>query len=105
MLDPYFCTDCGDAFPAGDPYLVYPGPGGLPEESIRLMSTCEALFDLRALQLLEAGPRAQLHPAAHPRRAGLSHHLPPLPPGRGMALAMRARVNAALRAARQEGLL
>ena len=33
--------------------MVYPGEGGIPEESIRLMTMNEALQDYRALKLLE----------------------------------------------------
>ena len=47
-------TDAGGAFPAGDPFLVYPGEDGNPEESIRIMVFQEALQDLRALELLES---------------------------------------------------
>ena len=46
-------TDAGNAFPAGDPFLVYPGSDGYPEESVRMMVHYEALTDLRALRLLE----------------------------------------------------
>lgn len=52
-INPYQVTDAGGAFPAGDPFLVYPGEGGKPEESIRIMVFQEALQDLRALELLE----------------------------------------------------
>ena len=41
-----------NAFPSGDPFLVYPGSDGHPEESIRMMIHYEALTDLRALKLL-----------------------------------------------------
>ncbi len=52
-VDPYAVTD-GDGFsPAGDCFQVYPGEGGLPEESIRMMVTAHALQDLRAMQWLE----------------------------------------------------
>ena len=52
-LDPYLITD-GDGFgPSGDCFQVYPGRGGVPEESIRMMVTDEAMNDLRALRLLE----------------------------------------------------
>ncbi len=52
-VNPYFTTD-GDGFsPAGDGFQVYPGPDGLPEESIRMMVTAQAMYDLRALRLLE----------------------------------------------------
>ena len=40
------------AFPAGDPFVVYPGKGGKTEESIRLLAFYQAQTDLRALQAL-----------------------------------------------------
>lgn len=39
---------------SGDPFLVYPGSDGYPEESIRMMVHYEALTDLRAFRLLES---------------------------------------------------
>ena len=53
-INPYEVTDAGNAFPAGDPFLVYPGADRHPEESIRMMVHYEALTDLRALQYLES---------------------------------------------------
>lgn len=52
-IDPYKVTDAGGAFPSGDPFLVYPDPNGKVYESIRYEVFSEALFDLRALLLLE----------------------------------------------------
>lgn len=52
-IDPYQCTDAGGAFPSGDPFLVYPGADGKPEESIRMMMMDEAMNDFRAMKLLE----------------------------------------------------
>ena len=52
-INPYAVTDAGGAFPSGDPFLVYPGSDGMPEESIRMMVHYQALTDLRALQMLE----------------------------------------------------
>ena len=53
-VDPYLVTD-GDGFgPSGDCFQVYPGPDGVPEESIRMMVTDEAMNDLRAFELLES---------------------------------------------------
>lgn len=52
-IDPYRTTDAGGAFPSGDPFLVYPGPDGQPEESVRLMLMDEAMADFRALTALE----------------------------------------------------
>ncbi|MDE7352767.1 MAG: DUF4091 domain-containing protein [Acetatifactor sp.] len=53
-IDPYAVTDAGGAFPSGDSYLVYPGEGGRPEDSQRMLLMLEAMQDLRALQLLES---------------------------------------------------
>ena len=39
---------------SGDPFLVYPGENGQPEESLRMMVHDEAMTDLRALKLLES---------------------------------------------------
>ena len=34
-INPFFTTDAGQNFPAGDPFLVYPGNDGKPMPSIR----------------------------------------------------------------------
>ena len=52
-INPYRVTDCEYAVPSGDPFLVYPGPNGMPEESIRMMVQYEAMTDLCAMYLLE----------------------------------------------------
>ncbi|WP_322172984.1 DUF4091 domain-containing protein [Acutalibacter caecimuris] len=52
-IDPYRCTDAGGAFPSGDPFLVYPGKDGKPEESVRMMLMDEAMSDYCALVALE----------------------------------------------------
>lgn len=52
-INPYEVTDAGCHFPSGDSFVVYPGKGGYPEESIRLMALSEAMQDIRALQTLE----------------------------------------------------
>lgn len=52
-VNPYLSTDADGAFPSGDPFLVYPGEDGVPEESIRLMLMEEAMNDLRAMRYLE----------------------------------------------------
>lgn len=52
-IDPYKVTDAGDAFPSGDPFLVYPAPDGTAYDSIRGMILKEAFEDYRALTLLE----------------------------------------------------
>ena len=51
-VDPYANTD-GDGFvPAGDTFQVYPGADGMPEESIRMAVTTQAMQDLRAFEWL-----------------------------------------------------
>ncbi len=52
-IDPYRVTDADRAFPAGDAFLVYPGPDG-PVDSIRGEVFREAIQDQRALKLLES---------------------------------------------------
>ncbi|MBE6792626.1 MAG: DUF4091 domain-containing protein [Ruminococcaceae bacterium] len=52
-INPFLVTDADGAFPAGDPFLVYPGRGGQPWGSVRQMVFAEALQDMRACQLLE----------------------------------------------------
>lgn len=53
-INPYAVTDAGEAFPSGDAFLVYPGEGGIPEESIRLMLMQQVMQDVRAFELLES---------------------------------------------------
>jgi len=52
-IDPFRVTDAGAAFPAGDPFILYPGEDGKPILSQRLVIFHEALQDLAALRLLE----------------------------------------------------
>lgn len=53
-IDPFRTTDACEAFPSGDPFLVYPGEDGEPLESIRGQVLKMALFDQRALATVEA---------------------------------------------------
>ena len=53
-INPYETPDADNFFPAGDPFLVYPGKDGIPDESIRIMVQKEAIDDYRALCLLES---------------------------------------------------
>lgn len=54
LIDPYRSTDADGAFCAGDPFLVYPGKDGKPQESIRIMLMYEAMSDLMSLKYLES---------------------------------------------------
>ena len=52
-INPYLDTT-GDYFaPSGDPFLVYPGEDGIPEESIRLKLMRDVFQDIRALKRCE----------------------------------------------------
>ncbi|MDO5418431.1 MAG: DUF4091 domain-containing protein, partial [Lachnospiraceae bacterium] len=51
-LNPYCTNDADGAFPSGDPFLVYPGKDGKPEESIRLMVLSHMMQDVRAMEQL-----------------------------------------------------
>lgn len=93
QIDPYRVTDAGGAFPSGDPFIVYPGADGRPEESQRLMLMDEAMGDYCALYELE-------------RLAGREKVLEILgdmtfdryPGDEGFLLNMRARVNEEIKA-------
>ena len=53
-MDPYHCTDAGYFVPAGDAFSVYPAPDGTAYETLHLAAFTEALYDLRAMELLES---------------------------------------------------
>lgn len=53
-IDPFRCADGDCGYPAGDPFLVYPGKDGRPLTSIRAEVQDDGLLDLRALRLLES---------------------------------------------------
>jgi hypothetical protein len=53
LIDPYFDTSASRSFPAGDPYLVYPGTDGKPVSSIRGEVLRQAIEDVRLLNLVE----------------------------------------------------
>ena len=50
-IDPYLVTDGDYWVPAGDCFVVYPGPDGNPLETLHLKAFTFALQDTRALQL------------------------------------------------------
>ena len=52
-IDPYFVTDAGGHFQSGDSFIVYPGKGGKPLDSLRHEVLYDALKDYAALKLLE----------------------------------------------------
>jgi len=92
-VDPYSVTD-GDGFvPAGDPFQVYPRDDGMPEESIRMMVTAQALYDLRALKLLESLAGRDAAMAALEGDLEQPIEFDRYPTSAGWLLAMRRRVN------------
>ena len=93
-IDPYQTTDADGWVPAGDPFQVYPGPDGMPEESIRMAVTFQALQDLRALELLSSliGREKVIHLIDE----GLSSPLTfsEYPQSNAYLLSLRRRINA-----------
>lgn len=53
-INPYLDASGGNWVPAGDTYSVYPGFGGEPHPSLRLLVFEEAIADMRAMQLAES---------------------------------------------------
>ena len=53
-IDPFLSPDAGGAFPAGAPFILYPGPGGEPWHSLRGKVLRDAFDDLALMQMLEA---------------------------------------------------
>ncbi len=51
-LNPFQDTCAGGGFIAGDAFIVYPGDGGVPWESLRFRVFAEGMTDHRAMQLL-----------------------------------------------------
>lgn len=52
QIDPFQDTCAGGGFPAGDAFIVYPGPNGKPLDSIRFKVFAAAMQDHRAMQAL-----------------------------------------------------
>lgn len=52
VINPYLVTDADEGFPAGDPFVIYPGEDG-PLESLRSVQFYEAIQDYRACKVLE----------------------------------------------------
>ncbi|MDY0287870.1 MAG: DUF4091 domain-containing protein [Sphaerochaeta sp.] len=53
-INPYVTTDCGQVFPSGDAFLVYPGDDGEVYSSIRNEVQVAAFQDVEAFTLLES---------------------------------------------------
>lgn len=93
-IDPYKCTDSGLAFPAGDPFIVYPGKNGMPEDSIRHEVFTEGLQDQRALQLLETKmPREKIMKELDKLSPDSKMSMANYPRGEKNVLAVRKKIN------------
>lgn len=54
LIDPFHDVCADGHLPGGDAFVVYPGPGGEPLESIRFKVLAQVAWDLRAMQALAA---------------------------------------------------
>lgn len=96
-INPYESVDADGGFPAGDPFLVYPGEGGVPEESIRIMVQDEAVNDYRALYALEGFIGREKVMELIRQEAGMELSFRQYPKGEEFLLRLRSRVNGLLR--------
>lgn len=95
-INPYETPDAGAFFPAGDPFLVYPGEDGRPEESIRLMVLEEAVGDYRALVALEADMGRDAVMELIRREAGMELSFRQYPRDAAFILKLREKVDGLL---------
>lgn len=99
-IDPYFTTDTDGRFPAGDAFVVYPGPGGEPEDSIRHEVFFDAIQDQRALQLLETKvPRETIRRELAKFAPDGKLTMESYPRGEKAMLAVRTKINQMIRKA------
>lgn len=96
-INPYVTLDGGCFTPAGDCFSVYPGPCGVPYQSLHMKAFTEALSDLRAMTLAESlcGRDAVLRAAEAAGEVTFSRY----PRERDGAFSLRARVNALIESA------
>ena len=94
-IDPYVILDGGCFAPAGDCFSVYPGPGGMPYQSLHMKAFTEALTDLRAMYLAESlcGREAVLRAVEKEGEITFSRY----PRETNTAFALRSRVNDLIR--------
>ncbi len=95
-IDPYESVDADGGFPAGDPFLVYPGRDGFPEESIRIMVQDEAINDYRALYALEGRIGREKVMELIRQEAGMDLSFRQYPKGEEFLLRLREKVNGLL---------
>lgn len=96
-INPFLDCESGGIFPAGDPFLVYPGQDGRPLESLRLLALHYAMQDARALCLLSALIGREKTVAILDENAPLT--LTAFPADGPALLSLRGRINTAIAAA------
>lgn len=104
-VDPFAITDADGFTPSGDAFQVYPGADGTPLDSLRLLVTQQALYDLRACQWLEALTDREY--VLSLIEDGLQKPLTfsEYPRSDGYLLSLRARINREIAARRPNGAI
>ncbi len=98
QINPYHETSSIYTFPAGDPFVVYPGNDGVPEVSLRLEVFNEGLQDMRALQLLESlQGREKTLEILNAANGGTPMKMASYPKGESAVLNLREAINAAIK--------
>ena len=97
-INPFMVTDADDSFSSGDSFLVYPGRGFTPVESIRLMVFFHALQDLRAMRLLEKLAGRETVLALIQEGADAPITFSRYPKDAAYIMALREKINAAIAA-------
>ncbi len=103
QINPFAVTDADASFPAGDPFLVYPGSEYQPEPSLRLKVLEQGLQDQRALQCLEALTSRRDVVDLIERESGQAVTFSSWPPDAGWLLRLRHQVNLAIAEAVENG--
>lgn len=92
-INPYRVTDCDGGMPSGDSFLVYPGEGDIPEESIRIMVIDEAMADVCALYALEYKIGREAVTAIIDEEAGMKITFEEYPRNPEFLIRLRNRIN------------
>lgn len=91
-INPFMVTDALNVFPSGDSFSVYPGEDGALE-SLRIIVFAEALYDLRALKLLESFIGRENVVKIIDEEAGMDVRFSKYPFKKEFVLKLRGRVN------------
>lgn len=93
VINPFLATDAGNAIQGGNGFVVYPGAGGKPVDSLRLDVTFNALQDIRAMMLLESYIGHQAVVDLIENCAGMEIKLNKYPKNANFILKMREIIN------------